>query len=95
MCERNARLARVEARVHFQKGDATGLEFANETFDGAVSNLTFHEVRSVSDKKLVLGEALRLVKPGGAFAFIDYFYDAKYYGDRLALEAFFEKSTVK
>jgi ubiquinone/menaquinone biosynthesis C-methylase UbiE len=80
VCEKNAKLGEVESRVRFQKGDAASLDFAAETFDGAVSNLTFHEVRSVTDKRLVLQEALRVVKPGGAFAFVDYFYEDAYYG---------------
>jgi SAM-dependent methyltransferase len=42
VCEKNARAAKVEDRVHFQKGDAAALEFAADSFDGAVSNLTFH-----------------------------------------------------
>jgi ubiquinone/menaquinone biosynthesis C-methylase UbiE len=45
-----------------------------------VSNLTFHEVRSVADKRQVVREALRVVKKGGRFAFVDYFYAAKLYG---------------
>jgi SAM-dependent methyltransferase len=80
VCEKNARAAQVDRRVHFQKGDAAALEFAAEIFDGAISNLTFHEVESVVDKREVVREALRVVKPGGTFAFVDYFYDAKYYG---------------
>jgi len=88
VCEKNAQIAKVDNRVHFQKGDAAKLDFADSTFDGATSNLTFHEVKSVTDKKLVLGEALRVVKPGGTFAFIDYFYDEGYYGNKLELEKF-------
>jgi len=88
VCEQNAKIAQVENRVHFQKGDAAKLDFADDTFDGATSNLTFHEVKSVADKRLVLGEALRVVKPGGTFAFIDYFYDEQYYGNKTELEKF-------
>jgi ubiquinone/menaquinone biosynthesis C-methylase UbiE len=80
VCEDNAQAAGVASRVRFQKGDAAALDFANGTFDGAVSNLTFHEVRSVADKRAVVREALRVVKPGGRFAFVDYFYEEKYYG---------------
>ncbi len=58
MCEKNAQAANVENRVNFQKGDVAALDFANDTFDGAISNLTFHEVKSVADKKLVLQAAL-------------------------------------
>lgn len=80
VCEKNARVADVEGRVHFQKGDAAALPFPDGTFDAAISNLTFHEVKSVADKRAVLQEALRVVKPGGTFAFVDYFYDEQYYG---------------
>ncbi len=80
VCEKNAQVGNVADRVQFQKGDAAALEFATDTFDGAISNLTFHEVKSVADKRAVVREALRVVKPGGTFAFVDYFYDAKYYG---------------
>jgi SAM-dependent methyltransferase len=88
VCEKNARAASVESRVHFQKGDAAALDFGAGTFDAAVSNLTFHEVKSVADKRLVLREALRVVRPGGAFAFVDYFYDPKYYGMASELKSF-------
>ena len=90
VCEKNARIVNVENRVHFQKGDAAKLDFENETFDGATSNLTFHEVRSAADKRTVLQEALRVIKPGGAFAFVDYFYDEKYYGNKLEFEKFLQ-----
>jgi SAM-dependent methyltransferase len=88
VCDANARLAKVDSRVHFQKGDAAALDFAADTFDGATSNLTFHEVQSVADKRAVLCEALRVVKPGGVFAFVDYFYDAKYYGPDAEFERY-------
>jgi ubiquinone/menaquinone biosynthesis C-methylase UbiE len=78
----------VESRVQFQKGDAAALEFASDTFDAAISNLTFHEVKSVADKRLVVQEALRVVKPGGAFAFVDYFYDEQYYGKASEFESY-------
>jgi SAM-dependent methyltransferase len=88
VCDKNARIGDVEKRVQFHKGDAAALEFASNSFDGAVSNLTFHEVRSVADKREVVREALRVVKPGGRFAFVDYFYTAKLYGTAAAFENF-------
>jgi SAM-dependent methyltransferase len=86
VCDRNAHIGGVEKRVHFQQGNAATLEFASDTFDGAVSNLTFHEVRSVADKREVVREALRVVKGGGCFAFVDYFYTAKHYGTAAEFE---------
>ena len=88
VCEKNAQIGKVEDRVHFQKGDAAALEFANDTFDGAISNLTFHEVKSIADKREVVQEAFRVVKAGGRFAFVDYFYDAKYYGNASEFEKY-------
>ncbi|HND49019.1 MAG TPA: class I SAM-dependent methyltransferase [Anaerolineales bacterium] len=91
VCEKNARIVKVENRVRFQKGDAALLDFADNAFDGAISNLTFHEVKSVADKKLVLREALRVVKTGGSFSFIDYFFDEKYYGTTSEFEQFLKE----
>lgn len=88
VCNKNARIAKVESRDHFQKGDAVALEFAPDSFDGAISNLTFHEVQSVTDKRAVASEALRVVKPGGTFAFVDYFYAEKYYGKPAEFESY-------
>lgn len=80
-CEINARLEGVGDRIVFQKGDAARLDFPDETFDGAISNLVFHEVKSQPDKRLVVREALRVVKKGGAFAFHDFFFERSLYGD--------------
>jgi SAM-dependent methyltransferase len=88
VCEKNAQLVGVSERVHFQKGDAARLDFESESFDGATSNLTFHEVKSAADARSVLQEALRIVKPSGNFAFVDYFFDEKYYGKKEDLEKF-------
>jgi len=69
-------------------GNAAKLEFADETFDGVVGNLTLHDVRSVSDKSDVVDEALRVLKPGGRFALVDYFFNAKLYGPVAEYEAY-------
>ncbi len=91
VCDRNAGIAGVRDRVRFTKGDAARLDFGETCFDAVVSNLTFHEVRSVPDKKGVVGEALRVLKPGGRFVFVDYFYAEKYYGKALDFEAFLRR----
>jgi len=44
VCEQNARIAHVAERIEFKKGDAASMNYADETFDIVVSNLTFHEV---------------------------------------------------
>lgn len=80
-CEVNAKKEGVLDRVSFQKGDAAHLDFPDESFDAAVSNFVFHEVKSQPDKRLVVRETLRVVKKGGVFAFHDLFFEKKYYGD--------------
>ena len=87
ICEDNARKAGVVEQVRFVKGDAAHLDFADAAFDAVVSNLTFHEVKSVQQKSNVVKEALRVLKPGGRFAFVDYFYDSQYYGETAEFKA--------
>ena len=80
LCEDNAKAEGV-TRIEFQQGDAAKLDFANDTFDVAVSNFVFHEVRSQPDKLALVREALRVVRPGGYFVFEDVFYARSHYGD--------------
>jgi len=80
-CEKNARLEGVSERVSFRKGDAAKLDFPDGSFDACVSNFVFHEVRAQPDKTALLREALRVIKPGGYFAFQDVFFVRSVYGD--------------
>jgi len=81
VCERNARIEGVTERVTFQKASASALPFEDEYFDAAVSNLVFHEVSDVADKRAVIREALRVVKKGGKFVFQDLFLLNRVYGN--------------
>lgn len=80
-CERNAEIEGVADRVTFQKASASALPFDDESFDAAVSNFVFHEVRDASDKRDVIKESLRVVKKGGPFAFQDPFLSKRVYGN--------------
>jgi ubiquinone/menaquinone biosynthesis C-methylase UbiE len=80
-CERNAEIEKVAERVTFEKANAASLPFDDGAFDGAVSNLVFHEVRSAKDKRMVIKEALRVVKKGGWFVFQDLFFWKSIYGE--------------
>jgi ubiquinone/menaquinone biosynthesis C-methylase UbiE len=66
--------------VTFQKASAAALPFEDDSFDVIVSNLVFHEVGGVKDKKELLREALRVVKKGGHFIFQDLFLWKRIYG---------------
>ena len=87
-CEENAKLENVAAHVSFRAGDAAKLSFVDETFDGAVSNFVFHEVRSQPDKLALFQEMLRVLKPGAAFVIQDTYFDKRVYGD---INAFVEQ----
>lgn len=74
-CESNARIEGVADRITFIRGSASRLQFENETFDIVVSCLTFHEVKDAPNKLEVIKEALRVLKKGGQFVFLDLFLD--------------------
>jgi len=85
LCEKNARAEGV-SNVTFRRGDATVLEFPDESFDAVTSNYVYHNI-PVRDRQAVLLETLRVLKKGGTFAIHDIFSKAKY-GD---MEAFVRK----
>ncbi len=80
-CENNAEIEGVKNRATFIKASASDLPFEDESFDAAMSNMVFHEVKDSADKKMVIKEALRVVKKGGIFSFQDLFEEKKIYGD--------------
>ena len=81
VCEKNAEIEGVAERVGFQKGSAAKLPFADDSMDIVVSNLVFHEVSDVKDKKELIREALRVVKNGGKFVLQDLFMWKQIYGE--------------
>ena len=80
LCESNARAEGV-SRITFQQGDATHLDFPDETFDAVVSNYVYHNIPG--DRQQYLLETLRTLKKGGTFALHDIFSRSKY-GDTQA-----------
>ena len=84
LCESNAKAEGV-SNVSFQRGDATQLDFPDESFDAVVSNYVYHNIPG--DRQAYLLETLRVLKKGGMFAIHDIFSKAKY-GD---MQAFVKK----
>ena len=76
MCEKNAKAERV-SNVSFAKGDATALEFPDETFDAVTSNYVYHNITG-ADKQALLRETLRVLKKGGTFAIHDIMSPIRY-----------------
>jgi ubiquinone/menaquinone biosynthesis C-methylase UbiE len=79
ICDRNATIEGVADRVSFQRASAVKLPFEDGEYDLVMSNFVFHSVKVVN-KLPLLKEALRVLKPGGPFAFQDLF-NKQFYGD--------------
>ena len=75
-CEQNAKAEKLK-NVTFRRGDATALEFPDESFDAVVSNYVYHNIPT-NDRQAVLLETLRVLKKGGTFALHDIFSKNKY-----------------
>ncbi len=84
LCESNA-VAEGVQNVSFGRGDATKLDFPDESFDAVVSNYVYHNIPG--DRQAYLLETLRTLKKGGIFALHDIFSKSRY-GD---MEAFVRK----
>jgi len=80
-CESNAEAEGVATQVTFRQANASSLPFDSETFDVVVSNLVFHEVKDITDKRDAIREALRVVRKGGNFVFQDLFAWKRLYGE--------------
>lgn len=78
--EYNAQLEGVNG-VRFVRGSASQLPFRTAGFQRVVSCLTFHEV-ATGDKTACVTEALRVLQPGGRFAFVDLFDSPEFFGSR-------------
>jgi len=86
-CARNARIEGVAERVSFQRQSGSALSFPDASFDAVVSCMTFHEIKENADKADGVAEALRILRPGGTFVFLDLFGDHAFYPDPAALRA--------
>ena len=85
LCEKNA-VAEGMINTEFQRGDATKLDFPDESFDAVTSNYVYHNITG-ADKQALLLETLRVLKKGGTFAIHDLMSPGRY-GD---MQAFVQK----
>lgn len=58
----------LSEQVRFEVADATGLPFADQSFDAAIQ---LHVGMNVADKVAMFSEAARVLRPGGRFALYD------------------------
>jgi ubiquinone/menaquinone biosynthesis C-methylase UbiE len=70
----NARREGVADRVEVNEGDVRRLPFADASFDVVVSNFVVHEVNSRAEREQMLREIVRVLKPGGRLALVDFIF---------------------
>lgn len=70
----NAALEGVSDRVELKTGDARALPFESESFDVVISNFVVHEMNTSADRKQMLQEMARVLRPGGRLALIDFIF---------------------
>ena len=68
---RNASLEGVQDRIDIETGDMRALPFPDATFDVVVSSLAIHNIHSNAARAEAVGEAWRVLKPGGRVAIAD------------------------
>eukprot|EP01104_Vermistella_antarctica_P006700 TRINITY_DN173_c0_g1_i1.p2 TRINITY_DN173_c0_g1~~TRINITY_DN173_c0_g1_i1.p2 ORF type:complete len:226 (+),score=44.29 TRINITY_DN173_c0_g1_i1:3-680(+) len=71
MVQRARETTQAANNVTIVEGDATRCPFANDVYDVVIESLMFHHL-SDPQKRDAIGEAARVVKPGGLFYFVDW-----------------------
>jgi len=74
----NAVAAGVAERVGIDTGDMRALPYADASFDVVVSSLAIHNLPSAAERAKAIGEIVRVVKPGGRIALLDFVQTGRY-----------------
>jgi arsenite methyltransferase len=73
----NARSEGVLDHVEVKEGDVRQLPFADASFDVAVSNFVVHELNIQAEREQMLREIVRVLKPGGRLALVDFIFTSQ------------------
>ena len=76
----NARAADVSERVELHTGDMTALPFDDGSFDVVVSSLAVHNIPDGDGRLKAIGEAARVLRPGGRLVVADFRHVPAYAG---------------
>ncbi len=68
---RNALAEGVADRVELHTGDMTALPFEDNSFDVVLSSLAIHNIRENAGREKAVGEAVRVLRPGGRLLIAD------------------------
>lgn len=71
--QQNAEREGVAGNVALQTADMQQLPFSDGSFDLVVSSLAIHNIGNPEGRKQALGEAVRMLKPGGRLVIADFF----------------------
>ncbi|HLJ49602.1 MAG TPA: class I SAM-dependent methyltransferase [Bryobacteraceae bacterium] len=71
---RNAAIEGVSDRVEVKRGDVRLLPFPVESFDVVVSNFVLHEMQTPEGRRQMLGEIVRVLRPGGRLLLVDFIF---------------------
>jgi ubiquinone/menaquinone biosynthesis C-methylase UbiE len=82
---RNAAAEGVADRVRLSTADMRALPFADESFDVVVSNVAMHNVKGSAGRAEAIGEAARVLRPGGRLLIADIFGARQYEGELIAV----------
>jgi ubiquinone/menaquinone biosynthesis C-methylase UbiE len=82
----NAHAEGVAERVEVRDGDMRELPFENASIDVVVANLSIHNIYNREGRRQAINETVRVLKPGGKVALMD-FEHVKEYGEDLQAAA--------
>jgi ubiquinone/menaquinone biosynthesis C-methylase UbiE len=68
---RNAVAEGVADRVELHTGDLTALPFGDSSFDVVLSSLAIHNISGRAGREKAIGEAVRVLRPGGRLVIAD------------------------
>lgn len=75
---RNAVLAGVAERVQIETGDMRQLPWPDAHFDAVTASLAVHNLPTAADRAQAIREMVRVLKPGGRIALLDFRCTADY-----------------